>query len=457
MTDGHNSNANFDTAEFARRIAKLSKINSALMLRVERSMDQQANAFSLFQTAIGLENQVRARTDELKHALSNLERANRELKAASDVAERANRFKTRFFTAVGHDLLQPLHAARLSLGELSDAQQSASNQRLAYNISRALMTIEDLLTSVLDLSKLDAGGFVPSFQNVALGDLFEQIAANIEPIARKKGLNLKWRPTDATVLSDPLMLRRVLQNLVANATNYTSSGGLLIAARRRGEVVRIEVWDTGPGISLLERDRIFEEFQRGTASELTGGTGFGLGLSIVKRMSEALNHPLEFCSRIGHGTRFSISAAYSGSLSQTYAQPVEVAPFATLALHGLPLIVIDNDLSVLEAMQSLLARWGCDVRLARNTDDVAEILSDHTFEPGMILADFHLDQGVTGLDIIKLVRAGGRPQIPALLITADRSQETSAAAVQAGCEVLHKPVRPAELRALMQHLLREPG
>lgn len=456
MTDGTNSSPNFDTAEIDRRIAKLSKINAALMLRVERSMDQQANAFSLFQTAIGLENQVRARTDELKHALSNLERANRELKSASDVAERANRFKTRFFTAVGHDLLQPLHAARLSLGELSDAQQSASNQRLAYNISRALMTIEDLLTSVLDLSKLDAGGFVPSFQSVALGDLFEQIAANIEPIARKKGLSLKWRPTDATVLSDPLMLRRVLQNLVANATNYTSKGGLLIAARLRSELVRIEVWDTGPGISLSERDRIFEEFQRGTASELTGGTGFGLGLSIVKRMSEALNHPLEFCSRIGHGTRFSISATYSGAASQPYVQPAE-ASFATLALHGLPLIVIDNDLSVLEAMQSLLTRWGCDVRLARNTDDVAEILSDDGFEPGMILADFHLDQGVTGLDIIQLVRCGGRPNIPALLITADRSQETSAAAAQAACEVLHKPVRPAELRALMQHLLRDPS
>ena len=455
MTDGTNSSPDFDTAEIDRRIAKLSKINAALMHRVERSMDQQANAFSLFQTAIGLENQVRARTDELKHALSNLERANRDLKSASDVAERANRFKTRFFTAVGHDLLQPLHAARLSLGELSDAQQSASNQRLAYNISRALMTIEDLLTSVLDLSKLDAGGFVPSFQNVALGDLFEQIAANMEPIARKKGLSLKWRPTGATVLSDPLMLRRVLQNLVANATNYTSKGGLLIAARHRGKLVRIEVWDTGPGISLSERDRIFEEFQRGTASELTGGTGFGLGLSIVKRMSEALDHPLEFCSQIGHGTRFSISATYSGAASQPYVQPAE-APFATLALHGLPLIVIDNDLSVLDAMQSLLTRWGCDVRLARNPDDVAEILSDQTFEPGMILADFHLDQGVTGLDIIKLVRASNRAHIPALLITADRSRETSAAAAQAACEILHKPVRPAELRALMQHLLRHP-
>ena len=455
MTGGNNSGISRDTAEFDRRIAKLSKINSALMLRVERSMDQQANAFSLFQTAIGLENQVRARTDELKHALSNLERANGELKGARDVAEQANRFKTRFFTAVGHDLLQPLHAARLSLGELSDAPQSASNQRLAYNISRALMTIEDLLTSVLDLSKLEAGGFVPRFQSVALGELFEQIAANVEPITRKKGLSLKWRPTGATVMSDPLMLRRVLQNLVANATNYTLTGRLLMAARRRGELVRIEVWDTGPGISLSERDRIFEEFQRGTASELTGGTGFGLGLSIVKRMSEALNHPLEFCSRIGHGTRFSISAPYAGAASQAFLQSADTPQLATLALHGLPLIVIDNDLTVLEAMQSLLTRWGCDVRLARNTDDVLEILAGSNFRPGMLLADFHLDQGVTGLDIIKLVRASSSPNIPALLITADRSRETSAAASEAACEVLHKPVRPAELRTLMQHLLRD--
>ncbi len=210
-----------------RRIEKLMKINNALMQRVERSTDRQANAYSLFQTAIGLENQINARTEELKNALSNLERANQELKSARDAAERANRFKTRFITAVGHDLLQPLHAARLSLGELSDAQQQLANQRLAGNVARALSTIEDLLSSILDISKLEAGVFVPTIQPIALGDVFEQLIVGFQPFARKKGLALTWRATEAIVMSDPLMLRRILQNLIANATNYTGKGRLL--------------------------------------------------------------------------------------------------------------------------------------------------------------------------------------------------------------------------------------
>ncbi len=443
-----------DAADFDRRIQKLSKINAALMLRVERSMDQQANAFSLFQTAIGLENQVRARTDELKSALSNLERANVDLKAARDVAEQANRLKTRFFTAVGHDLLQPLHAARLSLSELSDTQQSPANHLLAINISRALTTIEDLLTSILDISKLEAGVFVPSLQPVALGDLFEQLAANIEPVARRKGLALKWRPTKDAVNSDPLMLRRILQNLLANATNYTPKGGILMAARRRGALVRIEVWDTGPGISMAERERVFEEFQRGSASERAGGTGFGLGLSIVKRMSEALGHPLALCTRVGHGTRFAISIPYAGAATPLLRVNPDISHVPAQGLHGLPIIVIDNDLAVLDAMQSLLTRWGCDVRLARDIDDIAEIMGDVSFQPALILADYHLDHGMSGLELINLIRSGLKQNLPAVLITADRTQGTTNAALTAGCEVLHKPIRPAELRALMQHLAK---
>ena len=458
MSDADRSHhSNGEATDLDRRIQKLTKINSALMQRVERSMDQQANAFSLFQTAIGLENQIRARTEELKSALSNLERANADLKSARDAAERANRFKTRFFTAVGHDLLQPLHAARLTLGELTDTEQNPSNERLATSISRALTTIEDLLASILDISKLEAGVFVPSYQPVALGDMFEQLAANIDPIIRKKGLALKWRPTMATVVSDPLMLRRVLQNLLANATNYTSAGGLLLTARRRANMMRIEVWDTGPGISLAERDRIFEEFQRGTASELAGGTGFGLGLSIVKRMSEALNHPLEFCSRVGHGTMFAVSAAYAGETSNPsrFAAETAATPAPGLqGLQGLPVIFIDNDLNVLEAMQSLLVRWGCDVRLARNHDDVSEILAEQAFVPAIILADYHLDYGVSGLDVVAQIRRTLASNLPAILITADRTQSTADAATGSGLEVLHKPIRPAELRALIQHLLR---
>jgi len=443
-----------DPKDLERRIEKLTKINIALMQRVERSMDQQANAFSLFQTAIGLENQIRARTEELKTALLRLERANEELTAARDIAERANRSKTRFFTAVGHDLLQPLHAARLSLGELTEANLSLANQQLAGNVASALGAIEDLMTSILDISKLEAGVFVPALQPIALRQLFEQLVAGVQPIARRKGLPLKTRPTDAIVVSDPLMLRRMLQNLLANATNYTQSGGLLLAARSRTDGVRIEIWDTGPGISLSEQERIFEEFQRGKASERSGGTGFGLGLSIVKRMSEALQHPLELCSRVGQGTRFAITVPRATDDAVAAKSPLELPAHSPLGRFEIPILIVDNDLTVLEAMQSLLIRWGADVRLARNFEDITELIEDAQFKPQLILADYHLDEGLLGLAAVEQIRAAAGRDIPAVLITADRTHETADAARQARCEILHKPVKPAELRALMQHLLR---
>lgn len=443
-----------DPQELEKRLERLTKINSALMARVERSMDQQANAFSLFQTAIGLEKQIRARTDELKTALSKLEKTNEELKQARDVAERANKSKTRFFTAVGHDLLQPLHAARLSLGELADAQEHPVNQQLAANASASLTAIEDLLTSILDLSKLEAGMLVPAIQPLALQAMFDQIIAGVHLIARKKGLWIKCRSTSATVMSDPLMLRRVLQNLLANAINYTHEGGLLLAARRRGEFVRIEVWDTGPGIAPLERERIFEEFQRGAASERTRATGFGLGLSIVKRMSEALQQPLDLCSRVGHGTRFALTVpACHGAVVTAKAGYDAPSPAAYGRLE-IPVVIIDNDLAVLDAMQSLLSRWGADVRLARDCEDIADIMSAPGYKPAIILADYHLDDGLTGLDAVKKIRQLCDSSVPAILITADRTTETAAAAKASNCELLHKPVKPAEMRALIQHMVK---
>lgn len=440
-----------DEETVSPEVRKLIKINHALMQRVERSMDQQANAFSLFQTAIGLEEKIRHRTEELHQALSKLEFANAELSVARDDAERANRFKTRFFTAVGHDLLQPLHAARLTLSELSDIQQQSDGVRLANNIATALTTIEDLLASILDLSKLEAGAFVPNLQPVALGEMFGRLAVSSEPIAREKGLDLRWRPTRLAVRSDPLMLRRMLQNLIANAIRYTQSGGVLIAARPRGDDVVIEVWDTGPGIAQAERERIFEEFQRGAACQRGGTTGFGLGLSIVKRMSDALGHPLSLKSQVERGSCFSISAP-----SVAAPKPIEIAAppvFAAANLAGRPLIVIDNDLAVLDAMQTLLKRWGADIRLARDLDDISDIMDDGAFEPELILADYQLDNDVTGLEAIARIRAVLGNSTPAIVITADRREATAAEVHRAQCELLYKPVKPGELRALMQHLL----
>jgi len=438
--------------ELERQVIKLRKINAALMQRVERSMEQQANAYSLFQTAITLEGQVRVRTEELKSALSRLERTNEELTSARDTSERANRFKTRFFTAVGHDLLQPLHAARLSASALTEPSGNVDQRRIADRIEHALTTIEDLLKSILDISKLEAGAITPARRPVPLDELFTSLSVDIEPLARKKNLSLTWRRTDLSVLSDPMMLRRILQNLMANAVQYTQHGGIRLLARRRGSNVRIEVWDTGPGIAPDDREMIFEEFQRGPAADRAAIGGFGLGLSIVQRMAEALGHPFDMCSRVGHGTRFSISAPFAGIAEPRAAQSAPANPAFSYGLGGVKVAVLDNDTYVLEAMQSLLESWRCEVCLLQSVSDLDGLI-ESGFRPAILLVDYHLDGGGCGLTAVARARlAMGDDAVAGIVITADHSPSVADAARFAGCELLLKPVKPAELRALMRHL-----
>jgi len=444
-----------------RRIEKLAKINSALMQRVERSMDHQANAFTMFQTAIGLEAQVRVRTEELKNVLNRLERANDELVVARDAAERANRSKTRFFTSVGHDLLQPLHAARLSLSAMADGNDARGHfqsPRLIEQVDHALSTIEELLKTILDLSKLEAGAIRPSIQTVALGELFQSLSVDLDPIARSKGLVLTVRGSDALVASDPMMLRRILQNLLANAVHYTDQGRVLLAARRRGDFMRIEVWDTGPGISTAEADQIFEEFHRGSASHNAQRGGFGIGLSIMQRMADALGHQIDLCSRVGAGTKFSVTAPFAGRVTgQKIVPQPRPAAHEAYGFGGSRTIVVDNDASVLDAMRTLLARWGCEVRSTTSVHDVESLLAiEPGFRPDFILADYHLDEGHTGLEAVTRLRSAYASEICAIVITADQSSEVADKVLAAGCEILRKPIKPAELRALMTHLASAP-
>jgi signal transduction histidine kinase len=443
--------------DLERRNQKLAKINAALMQRVERSMDYQANAYSMFQTAIGLETQVRARTEELKAALTGLERVNSQLTSARDAAERANRFKTRFFTAVGHDLLQPLHAARLSLSALGEIHGDPQHMRLIGQVDHALSTIEELLRTILDLSKLDSGAIKPSLQPVDVPALFRSVLVDIEPIARAKGLLVTMRTPDVACTSDPLMLRRILQNLLANAVQYTERGRVLLSCRRRGAHFRIDVWDTGPGIAPSEQSKIFEEFHRGSAGLRSHAGGFGIGLAIISRMAEALGHRIELCSETGRGTRFSLFVPVgddAASARGVDARDRQSAASRAYGLAAMKVVVIDNDAGVREAMRALLERWGCDARLLAGLADVNELIAaEPGFRPDIILADFHLDNGEQGLDAVVRLREASRGPVEAVVITADHSAEVSEAVARAGCEILRKPVKPAELRALITHLV----
>ena len=289
-------------AALKRRIVKLEKINAALMNRVERSVDHQANGYAMFQTAISLESQVRIRTEELKSALNHLESLNHQLSLARDQAEQANNVKTRFFTAVGHDVLQPLHAARLSLSALCEGTETAEQQRLALQVDHALSSVEDLLRTILDISKLEAGVIRPNPQPIALQPLFQSLTVDLEPLLKSKGLRISCRPTQLGIQSDALMLRRILQNLLANALQYTRRGGIVIGARKRGGDVRIEVWDTGPGIPKDEIPKVMQAFGQGSLAHQTAEGGTGLGLPIVKNLMELHGGHFELHSELRKGT-----------------------------------------------------------------------------------------------------------------------------------------------------------
>jgi len=437
-------------------IEKLKKINQALISRVERSMDQQRNAFSLFQTAINLENRVRTRTEELRSILRRLEQSNIDLVAAKENAERANLSKTRFLAAASHDILQPLNAAHLSVSALSEVQTCDEGRKLVRQVERSLETMEDLLRTLLDISKLDAGVVEPEISDVALEPLFISLRSDFRPLAAQKGLKLKFRPCNVVVRSDRTMLRRILQNIISNAIRYTRSGGVLVGVRHRAGKIRIEVADTGCGIPEEQREAIFEEFHRApqaTEADLAGG-GLGLGLSIVRRMTETLGHPIALSSRVGHGTVFHLELLPTETVS-IEPRPTSMGPELPrgYGLFGTRVLLVEDDPEVRQAMTALLERWQCSVRAAASTAETLRALGDTAWVPDIVIADQHLQGGDHGSVTISEVRSHLRRDVPALIVTADMTDEVARIAQKIGVELMRKPLKPAELRALLAHLL----
>jgi len=435
-------------------VERLRKINAALISRVERSMDQQGNAFSLFQTAINLENRVRSRTEELRATLRRLEESNIGLYAAKEAAEQANRSKTRFLAAASHDVLQPLNAAHLSISALAEMQGSEEGRRLVGQVERSLTTIGNLLQTLLDISKLDAGVVEPDISEIALENLFASIKSDFQPLAEQKGLKFRFRAGNAVVRSDRTMLRRILQNIVSNAMRYTQSGGVLVGARRRGATVRVEVADTGCGIPANQHEAVFDEFHRGV-SVSSGDTsgGLGLGLSIVRRMADTLGHPIGFSSIVGRGTVFRLDVPAASPHSPP--APLSSRPEYPrgYGLFGTKVLLIEDNEEVSARMVALLGRWQCVVRPAASAIEALRAIGDTDWVPDVVIADQHLADGDLGSHTIGNVRAYLGRSVPALIITGDDSPALAMAARASGIELMRKPVKPAELRALLAHLL----
>lgn len=392
-----------------------------------------------------LEQRVDQRTQELSAALDAQHEAMQQ-------AQVANQSKTRFLAAASHDLLQPLNAARLFTSALRHQPGlDAESSTLAQRIDTAFKAAEDLIESLLEASRLDAGGYQPEISVIALGELFGSIKDQFAVVANARGLHLRVVPTRLHVRSDAQLLRRIVQNFVSNALRYTRAGTVLLGARRDGDNVRIEVWDTGPGVAPEQRAAIFDEFQRGKQASPWGEKGLGLGLAICERMARLLGHTLDLRSWPERGSVFSLRLPLApfnaASVSHVRKRP-ETTGFG-LTAH---VLCIDNDHTILEGMAALLTRWGISCDLAANVD---EALAAATLRrPDMILADYHLDENGTGLDALAAIRAHLAAPPPGALITADNSTELKSRARELGYALLRKPVKPAALRALIAQLGR---
>lgn len=441
------------------RIDQLEKINQALIRRVERSMDQQANSYSLFQSAILLEDQVRARTIELRRALEELETSNAHLSRAKEQAERSNISKTRFLAAASHDLMQPLSAARLSMTALKTEPVSKQTSLLIEQVDRSLITIEDLLRTLFDISKLDAGVSVPEICSYPVDRLMRGLYTDFAPLAVQKQLKLSFFSLPLRVETDPIFLRRILQNLISNALRYTESGGVIVGCRQRGKMIRFEVWDSGAGIPDHEHNRIFDEFHRG--KNRVHQEGLGLGLAIVARMADATGHLIDFKSKPDKGSVFRVLVPISeatGDGLEEYRNPAKPLTHH-LKLEDAFILLIEDDPNVRIAMQTLLTKWGAQCVSANGLEQMNERLDQVERVPDLIIADYHLGNDNIGPEVVEVVRARFHDEdsaavpIPSVIVSATPTDEAIKMAQAHDCEFLAKPVEPAELRALINHLL----
>ncbi|WP_188716618.1 hybrid sensor histidine kinase/response regulator [Paracoccus acridae] len=367
-----------------------------------------------------LEARVAARTDELRDALAR--------------AERSNASKSRFVAAASHDLLQPLSAAKLYLSAADAAGTNSSVQKAG----EALTNVERIIEALLDISRLETEEEQLSQGDLALNDILSSLASSFAPAAAAKGLRFRVRPTGAHVVSDGLYLQRIVQNLISNAIRYTDRGGVFVGARKRGDSIRIEVWDSGPGIRSEDRDVIFQEFRR-LHRRASASEGMGLGLAIVERACARLGHGLDLLSRPGRGSVFRVTVPLTATRPCRSEDSGDPRRLPSLAGTGLLVLLVDNDHELRRAMVALLEGWGITVLDAEGPEDAIALIDEMDFVPDAMLIDYQLNDDVDGLDLVAMLRKrfGWRP---ARIISADRSPVLRERCARMGLFPMSKPL-----------------
>ena len=398
---------------------------------------------------------------QLREANENLEirvqERTKELEAAKLDAEQANYSKSRFLAAASHDLMQPLNAAGLFASALSERATNPDIKELALNVSSSLQAADGLLNSLLEVSRLDAGTIKPKLEVFAIEDLLSALEKEFTVLAKEKSLDFRKVSSSQVVHSDQQLLRRIVQNFLSNAIKYTDTGRVVLGCRVREGVCRIEVWDNGPGIPDDKQAEIFQEFRRLQNDHERGEKGLGLGLSIADRLARLLNHPIQVRSwnnqQMEKGSVFAVDVPLADK-SELLKPAATNTALMSNSLVGCRVLCVDNEVTVLEGMKALLSEWRCEVDIVSDLPSAIKVIEEQGIKPDIILADYQLDDGVTGLDVLNALNQGLEQAIPAIVITAHNTEDVRESATSQGYLFLPKPVKPAALRAVMTRLLK---
>ncbi len=420
--------------------------------------ERRRTAEALHQAYQHLEQRVAQRTseltalnDQLLKEIDERRRMESRLREAKLEAEQANLSKTKFLAAVSHDLLQPLNAARL----FTSALLERPSEKLVRNVSNSLEDVENLLGTLVDISKLDAGVIKADIAPFALSELLDNLAVEYTELARSEGLELHFIGCSALVRSDIQLLARILRNLLSNAIRYTYQGRIVLGCRRQHQRLSIQVWDSGMGIAEERLEEIFQEFKRGDVQRPDQDRGLGLGLAIVEKIAGILGHRITVKSWPGKGSMFAVEVPLSATAPKSLPLPC-MSEALLERLQGARVWVLDNDAAICAGMRTLLEGWGCQVVTALSEEDLARQVDNYHAEADLLIADYHLDDDQNGVDAVARINARRASAIPAMMITANYSNELKQQIRELGHTLMHKPVRPMKLKTAMSHLLGRP-
>ncbi|MFC0278309.1 hybrid sensor histidine kinase/response regulator [Falsigemmobacter intermedius] len=438
------------TTDLELRIRKLEKINTTLMERLVRIGETRGPGWVQTRTAAVLERELIGRNRDLEDALQRLARINAELEQANSIADEANRAKSRFLRAASHDLLQPLSAAKLFLSHLEETSADGGQSDLIRTVTATLDSAGELIEALSNIARLDSRKFETNRVPLAIDRLFRRLEIDTRPLAEARQVDLRFVASSVTVESDPVYLRQIAQNLITNALKYTTGDRVLIGLRRQGGVVWLEVLDRGPGIHPRDQERVFIEFER---LSCTSQPGTGLGLSIVRRACDQLGHRLELHSKPGSGSRFRVALPlYRGSTPQEN-EPGKDAPLKQPDYSGQRVLIVENDPNMRRAVAMLLGGWGFETITVAGVAEA--ITAAEAKRPDLVVTDYRLDNGETGIDVLRDLAPLWRRRPPAVIISAEDTASIRQEAGTLARRVLRKPFTDKALRDAIEAIFAD--